>query len=150
VTVIKLATDIDAAGNAIPRVGLGVIVQPEDSDTTLQMNTDIRSLRSSLSADEARANRSKIEISKNTVALRAPFRYVESPTLFVLEGNAPTRAGTPGGVTELSEFSLPARHSPGIVVVLMLIVSFTIGLAFTIPGGGVFFQIADSVTSAEQ
>ena len=148
VTVIQLATDLDGSGNASAKAGLGVIVQPEDSDTTLIMDAEIRSIRSSLSPDEALANHSRIEIRKNSFALRAPLRYVQTPALFVLEGKAPPKAGTPGGATEISEFTLPARHSPGIVVTLMLIVSFTIGLAFTIPGGGVFFQVVEAAASS--
>jgi hypothetical protein len=148
VTVIQLTTDLDGSGNASAKNGVGVIVQPEDSETTLIMDADIRSIRSSLSLDEALANYSKIEIRKKSIVLRAPFRYVETPALFILEGKAPPNAGTPGGSTEISEFSLPARHSPGIVVTLMLIVSFTIGLAFTIPGGGVFFQIVEAAASS--
>jgi hypothetical protein len=146
VSVIELSTELDTRGNVTARPGLGVILQPEDSDVTFAMPADVKTLRSSLTPSESRANRSHIELNHEVVTLRGPFRYVETPALFILDGLPPKEAGLLGGHTSLKNLSAPARHSPAIIVSLMLVVAFSLGLAFTAPGAVAlieFLQTAD-------
>jgi hypothetical protein len=150
VSVIELVSELDANGRTTVKPGLGVIVQPEDSQTTLDMSTTVRTLRSSLTVDEVRANRSKIEMNDRHVVLGPPFFYVTSPALFILDGKPPTKAGIPGGEADLSEYAPSARHSPALVVSLLLVVSFTIGLGFAARSGTVLLQVAETIAAAAE
>jgi hypothetical protein len=150
VSAVSLATQIDASGGTIGRPGVGLVVQPEHTDVTLTMATDIRAIRTSLSPSECRANRSRVEINREVIVLHPPFSYVTQPSLFIIDGAVSPLVGIPGGSVALRDIALPARHSPVLVVALMVVVAFSIGLAFAASDVAILAEFVRALAAAEE
>lgn len=127
--ISELRSEIGAGMGSSNKVGIVLIADAMDSEYRIDIETKKRTIWSSLTQEQVRANASHLTLDDTGVNAKTPFVGVSEPAAVVIEGVLGKSVHLPGRTLPISDWLISSRRSSSIPSSVVLACVFAFGMS---------------------